>query len=269
MNEPGFDPDLAKQVAENYERYFVPTIGAPVAEGLVEAAALRPGERVLDAACGTGVVTRLAAERVGREGTVAGADPNPAMLAVARETAPPDASIEWYQAPAEELPLPDGSFDAVLCGMGLQFFSDREAGLREFHRVLAPGGRLVANVPGPTPPPLEIMADGLARHISPESASFVHAVFSLHDPDQVRGLAAEAGFEDVEVRSGPTPLTLPAPGEFLWQYVRSTPLAAVVAGADEESRAALEDEFCEKCEAFVEDGVLAGGVMMTTVIARK
>jgi ubiquinone/menaquinone biosynthesis C-methylase UbiE len=269
MSQRRYDVEFMRRTAENYERYFVPSIGAPVAADLMKAANLRPGERVLDAACGTGVVTKLAAERVAPGGTVAGLDPNPAMLAVARASTRSDVSIDWHEAPAENLPFPDESFDAVLCGMGLQFFSDREAGLREFHRVLVPGGRLVANVPGPTPPPLEIMADSLARHIGPESASFVHAVFSLHDPDDLRNLATEAGFEDVDVRSAVTPLALPPPAEFLWQYVWSTPLAAAVAQADEERRAALENEFTEKCQAFAPTGTLTGGVNMTTLLATK
>jgi ubiquinone/menaquinone biosynthesis C-methylase UbiE len=258
-----------RRTAENYERYFVPTIGAPVAADLIEAAHVRSGERVLDAACGTGVVTKLAAERVAPGGTVAGLDPNPAMLAVARATTPADLSIDWHQAPAEDLPFPDESFDVVLCGMGLQFFSNKEAGLREFHRVLVPGGRLVANVPGPAPPPLEIMADALARHIGSESASFVHTVFSLHDPDGLRNLATRAGFEDVDVHSAETSLELPPPEEFLRQYVSSTPLAAAVAQADEERRAALENEFAEKCRALAPAGTLTGGVKMTTLLATK
>jgi ubiquinone/menaquinone biosynthesis C-methylase UbiE len=269
MSQRGYDAEFMRRTAENYERYFVPSIGTPVAGDLMKAASLRPGERVLDAACGTGVVTKLAAERVAPGGTVAGLDANPAMLAVARETTRSDLSIDWHEAPAEDLPFADDSFDAVLCGMGLQFFSDKEAGVREFHRVLVPGGRLVANVPGPTPPPLEIMADSLAHHIGPESASFVHAVFSLHDPDDLRNLATQAGFEDVEVRSAVTPLELPPPAEFLWQYVWSTPLAAAVAQADEEDRAALENEFSEKCRAFAPTGTLLGGVKMTTLLATK
>jgi SAM-dependent methyltransferase len=70
--------------AENYECYFVPAIGAPLAADLVELAALRPCERVLDVACGTGVVARHALERVGDRGRVVGTDINAGMLAVAR-----------------------------------------------------------------------------------------------------------------------------------------------------------------------------------------
>ena len=269
MSQRDYDLEFMRRTAENYERYFVPSIGAPVAADLMKAASLRPGERVLDAACGTGVVTKLAAERIAPGGTVAGLDPNAAMLAVARATTPSDVSIDWHQAPAEDLPFPDESFDVVLCGMGLQFFSNKEAGLREFHRVLVPGGRLVANVPGPAPPPLEIMADALARHIGSESASFVHTVFSLHDPHDLRKLATQAGFEDVDVRSAETSLELPPPAEFLRQYVSSTPLAAAVAQADEERRAALENEFSKKCQAFAPTGTLVGGVKMTTLLATK
>lgn len=269
MSPRGYDGNFARRAAESYERYFVPTIGEPVAADLVEAAGPRPGERVLDVACGTGVVTRLAAERVGAEGTVAGLDPNPGMLEVAREAAPPDASIRWHEAPAEEIPLPDDSIDLALCGMGLQFFSDKAAALGEIRRVLVPGGRLVANVPGPTPPPLAAMAEALTDHIGPESASFVHAVFSLHDPDELRALVTGAGFRHAEARSAPRALSLPAPEEFLWQYVRSTPLAAAVAEADEDRRAGLERAYSEKCQAFVEEGGLALEVKMTTVIATK
>src|SRR3546814_6159009 len=78
-------------------------------------AALREGERVLDVACGTGVVTRLASEQVGATGAVSGLDVNPGMLAVARAATPEGMSIEWHEANAEAMPLPDASFDVVLC----------------------------------------------------------------------------------------------------------------------------------------------------------
>jgi len=269
MTNAGFDGDYAKRAAENYERSFVPLIGAPLAADLIAVARLRRGERVLDVACGTGVVTKLAAEEVGREGRVAGADPNPAMLAVARETTPPWLAIQWHQAPAEDLPLEDERFDAVLCGLGLQFFSDRQAALRELHRVRVRGGRLVASVPGPTPPPFRAMADSLAQHISSKGPSFVDAVFALDDPDQLHALATDAGFENVQVEAVLRPLDLPAPAEFLWQYIQSTPLAALVASASGKSRTALEQDFVVRCQPFVEDGHLVGAVRMITVLGSK
>lgn len=264
-----FGASYSENAAENYERYFVPTIGRPAASGLVGAAALQEGERVLDVACGTGIVARLAADRVGPGGAVEGLDPNPGMLAVARAVAPSDDSITWHQAPAESMPLADESFDVVLCGMGIQFFADREAGLREMRRVLVPGGRAVASLPGPPPPPFEAMAEAFARHVSPDAASFVRAVFSLHDAEEIHTLASAAGFDDVDVRSKSVTLRLPPPEDFLWQYVHSTPLAAAASKVDEVRRDALEREFAERCGDFVDDGALIGTVRMTTLVAER
>jgi ubiquinone/menaquinone biosynthesis C-methylase UbiE len=214
-------------------------------------------------------VARLAAERVGPDGAVEGLDPNPGMLEVAREAAGADHGIAWHQAPAENMPCPDAHFDVVLCSMGLQFFADRVAGLREMRRVLAPGGRMLASLPGPTPPPLQAMAESLARYVNPEVASFVHAVFALHDADEIEALATEAGFERVETRSAPMALELPPPAEFLWQYVYSTPLAGPMGQLDTQRRETLERDFVERCRVHARDNGISGGVRMTTLTARR
>jgi ubiquinone/menaquinone biosynthesis C-methylase UbiE len=269
VSQQHFGKGYSGNVAENYERFFVPAIGAPLATDLIEIAALRPGERVLDVACGTGVVARLAAERVGDTGAIAGLDLNPGMLAVARSVTPSDMVIDWHEASAEAMPLSDESFDVVLCQLGLQFVPDKPAALREMRRVLAPGGRLIMNVAGPTPPPFAIADEALARHIGPEAAGFVRLVFSLHDPDELQNLISGAGFHDVAVWRDTKTLRLPAPEQFLWQYVQSTPLAAAVAQADDESRAALERNVVAKWQEFVEDGalMLSPGIVVAT--ARK
>jgi len=254
--------------AENYEKYFVPTIGVPLAGPLLEAAALKPGERVLDVACGTGVVTRLAAEAVGREGSVAGLDVNPGMLQVARSATPAELSIDWYETSAEAIPLGDASFDVVLCQMGLQFIEDKLAALREMRRVLVSGGRLVLSVPGPAPRLFEVMAEGLGRHVHPGCAAFPEMVFALHDGDALREMCREAGFSETEVRSESRHLSLPEPEDFLWQYVSCTPLAEPVAAASDEQRAAAEKEICNRWRQLAGGGRLVLEVGMTTVVGR-
>ena len=122
---------------EVYERELVPALFGRWASDLVEAAGIREGGRVLDVACGTGAVTRVAATRAGPAGRVVGLDVNPNMLAAAR-SAVRDRAIEWREGSAHEMPFPDASFDVVLCQQGLQFFPDRAAGLREMCRVLVP-----------------------------------------------------------------------------------------------------------------------------------
>jgi ubiquinone/menaquinone biosynthesis C-methylase UbiE len=255
----------SRDSAQNYERYFVPAIGAPLAADLVALAELQPGERVLDIACGTGAVTKLAAERVGSEGTVTGLDLNPGMLAVARATSP--GRIEWCEANAEEMPLPDEAFDAVLCQLGLQFMGDRAGALREMHRVLVRGGRLFVSVPGPTPPVLAVLESGLARHVGPQAAGFVQAVFSLHEPEELRTLVEDAGFTSAEVSRRVKTLLLPPTEEFLWHYVHSTPLAAAVLELSDDQRAELASEVVGGCEPFVENGVLVLRIPLTIVVA--
>ena len=260
---------FSKSPAENYERYFVPAIGGPMAEDLIEAAALRPGERVLDVACGTGVVARLAAERVGPSGTVAGLDAHPGMIAVARPSTPSGTSIDWYEASAEAIPLPDASFDVVLCQMGLQFMSNKVAALREMRRVLDRNGRILLNVPGPKPPLFGIMTEALARHVGPQAAAFGDVVFSLHDTDAIANLFRDAGFSEVNVQSEPKPLRLPLPADFFWQYIHSTPLVEPVSKVSAEQRSALEEEVCGRWQALVRDGALPVEVGMTTAVARN
>lgn len=254
---------------ENYERFFVPAIGAPLANDLIKAAALRPGERVLDVACGTGVVARLASKSVGDAGTVAGLDIDPGMLAVARSTTPPGMAIDWHEARAEAMPLPDASFDAVLCQMGLQFVPDKHAALSEMRRVLAPGGRMILNVPGPTPRLFVIMGEMLARHIGGEALGFVNHIFSLHDTSEIQNIISGTGLRDVSVQSDTKTLGLPAPEEFLWQYVHSTPFAGAVAKVNEERRASLERDVVAKWQEFVKDRTLVLHVRMVVATARK
>jgi ubiquinone/menaquinone biosynthesis C-methylase UbiE len=269
MSQQNFYEAYGGSAPENYERYFVPVIGAPLATDLIDIAALRPGERVLDVACGTGVVARLAAERVGATGTVAGIDINPGMLAVARSVTPPGMSIEWYETSAEAISLPDETFDVVLCQLGLQFFPDKLAALREMRRVLTPGGRLVIKVVGPTPRIFSILAEALARHINPEIKAFVDLVFSLHDTGDLQHLINDAGFREAAIHSDTKTLRLPTPEEFLWQYVQSSPLANAVAQVDDESRAALKRDVVAKWQAFVEDGALTLQGTIVVATARK
>lgn len=269
MSQQPYGKDFGGSAPENYERFFVPTIGAPLANELIDMAALRLGERVLDVACGTGAVARLASQRVGTTGTVSGLDVNPGMLAVARSAAPPGMLIEWHEASAEEMPLPDASFDVVLCQMGLQFMPDKSAALHEMHRVLVPGGRLILNVPGPTPRLFAIMAEALARHIGTEAAGFVNHVFSLHDTTELQKLMSGAGFRDVSAQADTKQLRLPAPEEFLWQYVHSTPLAGVMAQVDDERRTSLERDVVGKWREFVKDGGLMIQVRIVVATARR
>jgi hypothetical protein len=134
--------------------------------------------------------------------------------------------------------------------------------------VLVPAGRLVLNVPGPTPPIFDILARGLARHVKPEVAGFVHQVFSLHEATELKDLLSGAGFVDVAIRAGDEKLHLPAPEEFLWQYVHSTPLVAAAAELTANVRAEFARDVVIEWEPFVERDALILPLRIVTATAR-
>jgi ubiquinone/menaquinone biosynthesis C-methylase UbiE len=180
-----------RSAAEIYDEFFVPALFQEWPSRLADRAQLRAGERVLDVACGTGVLAREAASRVGPQGAVVGLDLNEGMLAVARRKAP---AIEWRQGKAEALPFPDRSFDAVLCQFGLMFFEDPAAALGEMWRVLKPRGRLVVAVwdAAERSPGYAAMIRLLQRLFGERIADELRGPFRLGDPARFRRLLKEA-----------------------------------------------------------------------------
>jgi ubiquinone/menaquinone biosynthesis C-methylase UbiE len=256
--------------AENYERFFVPAIARPVSAVLLAAADLRPGERVLDVACGTGLIARLAAEQVGPTGTVTGIDLAPDMVDVARATpASVGAAIEWHVGDANSLPFDDGTFDAVLCQMGLMFMADRAGALAEMGRVLAPDGRVVVSTPGAIQPPFVILEQAIVEHISADLGSFVRAVFSMDAPDAIATLMREAGLRDVTATVSPVNLQLPTPTEFLWQYINLTPMGPFVAQASEAAQSAMERQAVEAWQPHLESGTIKAEQPMVVAFGRS
>ncbi len=237
-----------------YQSFFVPTIATPVSGELLRAAALTPGERVLDVACGTGVITRAAAEQVGPTGSVTGVDLAPDMIEVATETPAAGAPIEWHRADAAALPLPDGSYDVALCQMGLMFMEDRPAALAEMRRVLIAGGRIVVNTPGRIQPMFEAMEQAIVDNLDPGLGMFVTAVFSMHDPAELDGLLRDAGFSHTASKEYLASFDLPGPAEFLWTYINLTPMGPLVAEASQEARSAMERQFVEAWSPHVTSG---------------
>ena len=236
--------EVGGSAAEVYERQLVPAMLAPWAPKLIDLAEVRPGTHVLDVACGTGVVTRLAAERVGTSGRVVGLDINVAMLSVARGLPPVGgASVEWLEASALEMPLPDAAFDVVLCQHGLQQFPDRLAALREMRRVLIPAGRLALCVWSPIEenPGMAALVGALERHVGTEAAANRRAPFALGDPAELRGLVEEAGFRDIDVRTVVETARFPSPEALVAYQLAATPLSTLGALTEEAHQAVAHD----------------------------
>lgn len=189
--------------AEIYEELFVPALFRQWGEVVAAAAGLEPGQRVLDVACGTGVLALAAAERVGAAGRVTGLDPNEDMLRVARRKS---AQVDWRKGRAEALPFTDASFDAVVSQFGLMFFDDRGGALRQMMRVLRPGGRLAVAVWGAleSSPGYRALGDLVQRLFGDQVAQAFGAPFALGDPEKLIALCGDADLRELQVarRSG-------------------------------------------------------------------
>ena len=186
--------------AASYHELLVPALMDEWAPRVADAAAIRQGDRVLDVACGTGVLARAAASRAGSTGAVTGLDFSPGMLAVAARVSP---GLRWQQGTAEALPFPDQSFDAVVSQFGLMFFPDRVGALREMMRVLVPGGRLAVAVWGsladtPAYAAEVALVDRLAGATAAEA---LRSPFVLGEPARMTELFAAAAIPGARIRS--------------------------------------------------------------------
>ena len=258
--------------AEIYERGLVPAIFAPWATILIEQAALQPGERVLDLACGTGVVARLAAQQVGSTGQIIGLDNNTGMLAVARSLPPiPGVSLEWQEGSALAMPFADASFDALLCHQGLQFFPDRSAALREMHRVLVPGGRLVLSVWGPLErcPGFAALVGALEHHIGTAAASIMRSPFALREASEVRSLLAWGSFHEVQLHTTVRTVHFASPEQFVRLEMIPSHLESPVARVDERALSVLISEVNTALQPYVSPDGLAFPMQAHLVTAQK
>ncbi len=235
MNET---PPQAPNPAEVYERFLVPHLFTPWARDLVARAGPKPGERVLDVACGTGIVMRAVLPVVGPNGRVTGVDFSPAMLEEARTRVPGEAPVEWYEASAEALPFSGAAFDLVLCQQGLQFFPDKQGAIREFSRVLAPGGRVALSVWRTLEhnPVHEAMNEAVVRHLGTPT---IAASFSGNAPE-LEALLSGTGFEDVAIEPVSMTLRFPSADRFVrLSVLAGAAVSPVFAELDEAERATL------------------------------
>ena len=252
--KPNAQFQVSLEAAHLYDRVAVRYVLGPWAPLLVDAVLLRPGECVLDVACGTGVVTRIAAQRVGPQGRVTGVDLNAGMISVARSLPAPDgAAIDWLEGSALALPLPDASVDAVLCQQGLQYFPDKALALREMRRVARSGGRLALSVWAAVGPYHTAVGEALARFVDGTTATSFCASRKAPGKDELERLVAASGWSEVEVSVSRLNIHLPGVERFVLEHLAGTPVAAALAAADPETRKSIGDSVKRAMGRF-EDG---------------
>jgi SAM-dependent methyltransferase len=255
---------LSLAAAEAYEARFVPAIFGEWAPHLVRAAGVAPGQAVLDVACGTGVVAREAADRMGGRGRVVGLDLNQGMLTVAGRLRP---DIRWRQGDAAELPFDAGSFDVVLCQAALMFFPDRAAALREMARVAA-GGTVAVQVWDrlEAQAGYRLLFEVVARHAGEEAIDLWSAYWALGDLELVAALFQAAGLEIATTSTRDGAVRFASTGELVRTEVEATPLGERI-GPEVHARL-LEDAGTALRRFVTADGGVAMPIRGHLVVAR-
>jgi SAM-dependent methyltransferase len=244
----GFQVGLG--VPDYYDAYVAPLM-KPFIAALV-AAIVRPGQRVLDVACGTGFATRAASKAVGSGGSIAAVDINPGMIDKARSQLTL-GDVEWHVASALELPFEDGSFDAVICQQGLQFFPSPADGLAEMDRVLRPGGSLGATVWAPIhlSPYLAAQASMMTEHCGIAKGVLEQAI-----PPEGEALlqrwAAQAGLPDPHVETLRFIVEFPPLQEHIVNHLRALPWSAPFFALSPESQAAAVHAMAESLATYIQ-----------------
>src|SRR5262252_2371156 len=228
--------------AAEYDRAFA-HVTAHVMPFLLRAAHIAPAMHVLDIATGTGLSAEAALAAVGPTGYVTAADISPAMTEKARQRLDqaPNASVSVEDGQA--LSFSDGSFDAVLCNLGLMFFPDPVRGLSEFRRVLRPGGRVAVSVNTVVERSYNHQINVMVARYVPSLAEAVTRTFALGEASRLQSLFGQAGFADIETHTVRHTFVLPSFDVYYGPFERGgASTGQALATLPEEIRRAVREE---------------------------
>jgi SAM-dependent methyltransferase len=197
----GSDARFVGTIPAKYDAHLGPFLFEPYAKDFVRRIPFAPGSKVLELACGTGILTRRILEALPHDGQLMATDLNQPMLEYARGRLPGNGRLGWRAADATALPFPDSSFDRVTCQFGVMFFPDKPAAFREAWRVLRPGGELAFNVWDSLEanPSARIPHETVSRFFPANPPTFFQIPFGYFDRNEIRAELAGAGFEGVEI----------------------------------------------------------------------
>jgi SAM-dependent methyltransferase len=217
--------EFSGSVPAFYDRYLGPVLFEPYAADLVSRLPKVDGLRVLELACGTGIVTRRLREALPASATVVATDLNEAMIVHAQAAVAADG-IAWQQADAQALVFDDGSFDVVVCQFGFMFLPDKVQGFREARRVLASGGVLLANVwhSLEANPAVDAIRASLFELFPDDPPGFLETPYGYHDSARISADMSAAGWEDVQLDDVCLRSLAPSAADFAADFALGTPL---------------------------------------------
>jgi ubiquinone/menaquinone biosynthesis C-methylase UbiE len=245
---------LSTKAAASYERQSVPAIFTPMAEATLSAISLPRRSHVLDVACGTGAVGRAVASRLVEPSKIVGADLNPAMVKIAKQSVSNDIhDFEFVTASSETLPFEDATFEFVFCQHGLQFFPDKPGSLAEMRRVIQVNGKLIVTCWAAIPPFFKVVSEALARHLGKDEAKIAVAPFVWNDGAHISSLISTAGFECPETSQLDVDRKLPATPDAMRRGLLTTPNEAALLAVGEDTIDIIVSEILEGVSQY-QDG---------------
>lgn len=257
---------------EAYEKYIVPAFSGAWAQDIVDRAALRNGDRILDVGCGTGIVSRYAFKALGESCHITGMDINEIVLKKAGEICPPNIThIEWKQGDVTDIPFSDNKFDVVLCQQGLQYFPDRPRSLNEMNRVLVNQGRAVFSVWRPIEyfPFYSALHSTLEKYVSAEAASILASAFTGGESAQLKILFENAGFKDIDICLIIKQMRYSPIEEFLIGGFVASPFGYDILALEESKRQEMFQTLKKSISNYIDDHGLAAPMECLVISATK
>ncbi len=274
MKESQFSQSLL--TAQNYEKNIVAYTMRPLATFMLGLVNPKPGENVLDVACGTGVMTRQTVPFLGRKGKIVGIDTNLAMLSVADSFPAPEAiTVTWCGGDAHALPLVDETFESVFCQHGVQYFLNPMVALREMHRVLRAGGHIAVSAWRSLVynPATKLIWEAIAHNLN-TTVEILLPAFRLTDAGELSALLEAAGFVDVSVVDRSYTVRQPRNPKLIMQLLASVenlvPAYAAI-GAEKKVKLAqtIENEIGPILENYVDGNEQLYPMSANIALARK
>ncbi|NRG19139.1 methyltransferase domain-containing protein [Rhizobiales bacterium] len=260
---------LTADAAAIYEEQKVSSIFGPLARATLDRIPVAPDDRVLDVACGTGIVVRTILDRFGPVTRIVGIDLNEGMIEHARSiTKDLQGRLEWHVGDVQKLPFDDCSFTLVICQQGLQFFPDGEAALKEMRRVTEPGGKLLLTIWAGTSPFFKALARALHKHVSADVARRSVSPFD-HDVGQMLpGMLARCGYSKPEIETIAIDRVIKDPQRGIPKEIMGNPIGPSVAERGDAVMQRIVDDVIAECAAYRQGEALVVPQCATMIAAK-
>ena len=242
---------LSDDAVAVYEDQKVKSMFEPLARVTVKAIPITSDDRILDVACGTGIVLRTVHKNVVPATPMTGIDINASMIAMAKNCTQQHAEdFDWHVAYVETLPFENSSFTLLFCQQGIQYFPDQKKVLQELRRVEADGGRVVLSVWGGASDFFQAMAKSVTKHVDQETGDKYLAPFNYRDVDALPQMLVDAGFRDVDVKPMLVDRTMSEIAQNISKEILGHPSGPKVLQAGENVVEAISSEVIAACADY-------------------